>query len=45
MKPPVTLVRLDHVHVGVRDQHADPDGNPVDIILYDHRAVERAWKR
>ena len=45
MKPPATLVRLDHVHVGVRDRRADPDGNPVAITTHDHRAVERAWKR
>jgi hypothetical protein len=45
MKPPATLARLDHVHVGVRDRRADRDGNPVEITMYDQRAVERAWKR
>jgi hypothetical protein len=45
MKPPATLVRLDHVHVGARDRRADPDGKAVEITAYDQRAVERARKR
>jgi hypothetical protein len=44
MRLPATRVRFDYGN-GYSPYVADPDGNPVEITRYDHRAVERALKR